>query len=45
MIKSISMTIFSTRVVEKVLSLIGFLSFIPGIFLNVSLHLNGVLNS
>ena len=34
-----------TRVMQKVLSLIGFLSFIPGIFLNASLHLNGVLNS
>ena len=34
-----------TRVVQKVLSLKGFLSFIPGIFYNASLHLNGVLNS
>ena len=34
-----------TRAVQKVLSLIGFLSFIPGIFYNASLHLNGVLNS
>ena len=35
----------STTVVQKVLSLIGFLRFIPGIFKNASLHLNGVLNS
>ena len=35
----------STRVVQKVLSLIGFLGFISGIFLNALLHLNGVLNS
>ena len=34
-----------TRIVQKVLSLIGFLCFIPGIFYNASLHLNGVLNS
>ena len=35
----------NTRVMQKVLSLIGFLGFIPGIFQNTSLHLNGVLNS
>ena len=34
-----------TRVVQRVPSQIGFLGFIPGIVLNASLHLNGVLNS
>ena len=33
------------RVMQKVLSLTGFLGFIPGIILNSSLHLNGVFNS
>ena len=33
------------RVIQKVLSLIGFLGFIPGIFKNALLHLNAVLNS
>ena len=34
-----------TRVMQKVLSLTGLPGFIPGIFINASLHLNGVLNS
>ena len=34
-----------TRVLQNVLSLIGFLSYIPGISKNASLHLNGVLIS
>ena len=34
-----------TRVLQKVLSLIVFFSFTPGICSNASLHLNGVLNS
>ena len=42
---TLSPVYYYTRVVQKVLSLIGFLGFIPGIFQNASLHLNGVSNS
>ena len=44
LLRLFSHAVADTRVVQKVLSLIGLLSFIPGIFQNVSLHMNGVLN-